>query len=1140
MKDIGRARLEKLKLRIMVGIALVLVLVEGFAFLVMGVPLVRCALEWLFALSVGLVVVHVGFRYALHVQDRIAGQARRLSALNAITLAVNSCPDLETTLKEALDKALEVLGFERGLIYLCDTQGEQLRIAAQCGFAPDSMAPAEEAAIGDNLSAQVVQTGQPFVGDDPAALPAVCGEMAEAQGTASVVIIPLVARGRVLGTMNLVGAAGRFSGSEDMELLSSIGRQIGLAVENARLHEETQEATHDLSWLRKAMVMVSSSLNTEAILTGVADGMAEAIGADRCVIAVWDVERGVVTSAAEHVSSERVDRLDPRPATGKPRSLHDIPVMAHLMDRPQPLVVDADHPPPDEAVGAWLRASGWAAVLAVPMIARRAIVGVAELYDVRPERRFTARQVELGQAMANQAAMSVENARLYESAIRRLSEMETLHEVGKELTSLVALPQLLQAIVDSAVATIAAAEASTIHLVDKRQGRLMPRAVSNRQLVVAEKGGMPLGQGVAGLACKEKRTIHVPDVTRDPHFITLDTDTSFRSLLVAPLIMGNECLGTISLHSNEPGAFTPDDERLLATLASQAAIALENAQLYEKVAAGMKEARALDRVSNTLMRSLNLEQLLENIPKVLRGAFGYSHSAILLLDEDTGEFQVKATRGYLQAGREGERINLSQKGIVEWVVAHKSPLNVPDVTKDEWYVGEVEGTRSEIAVPMLVGERVVGVLDVQSPEVNAFGEGDLRVLSAVAAQAAIAIERARFFREARRRSREQVILFQASATVLSTLHINEVLHEVAKQMALAVDATSARVCQWDEEKRTVTVIAEYITPHALQKKQVSTLGAVYPVKDYGIFQVLQDRRPLTASLTDPDISGEVRAQLEELGGNTVLYLPLAVKERLIGYVEVWERRRKRHFVQDEINLCQAISNQAAIAIENARLYEQALQDAETKAMLLHEVNHRVGNNLTALIGLLYAERNHAGVKEDAVYQAIMKDLINRVQGLATVHSLLSVSKWKPLLLSELARQIIHAVLRTLPRDKWVSVDVNPSPVRVTPKQAHDLALVINELATNTVKHVLRVQDTARITTHITLDDDTVLFEFRDDGPGYPEEVLRLECHNVGFDLIQTLVRNGLRGRLALHNDHGGVAVIRFEAQAAPDEIGSLV
>jgi len=264
---------------------------------------------------------------------------------------------------------------------------------------------------------------------------------------------------------------------------------------------------------------------------------------------------------------------------------------------------------------------------------------------------------------------------------------------------------------------------------------------------------------------------------------------------------------------------------------------------------------------------------------------------------------------------------------------------------------------------------------------------------------------------------------------------------------------------------------------------------------------------------------------------SILGVPLRVKEDVIGVLQVVDTEVDR-FSPTDLTLLEPLAASAAIAIENAQLYEQARQDAETRAVLLREINHRVKNNLTAIIGLLYAERRHAGVENRRTYQAIMKDLVNRVQGLATVHSLLSASEWAPLRLGELAAQIIHSSLKALPRDKRVSVEVTLSPVRVTPRQAHDLALVINELATNTVKHALQERDTGRITVRIALEDDTVLFEFRDDGPGYPEEVLQLERYIVGFNLIRTLVRDGLRGKLTLHNDHGAVSIIRFETQEA--------
>jgi len=307
------------------------------------------------------------------------------------------------------------------------------------------------------------------------------------------------------------------------------------------------------------------------------------------------------------------------------------------------------------------------------------------------------------------------------------------------------------------------------------------------------------------------------------------------------------------------------------------------------------------------------------------------------------------------------------------------------------------------------------------------------------------------------------------------------------------------------------------------------------VTGYGTDEIVGNPKSMELLVPDPKYRASILEQLQTLGHNyrdwelevrckngetrTIAWSNISRYQPIPGWwswgvgVDITERKRAEEELQ--------------------RLYEQAQRDAETKATLLNEVNHRVKNNLLAIVGFLYAERRYAETTDQAAYRAITQSLMNRVNGLSTVHGLLSASEWAPLLLSDLAGQVVRSSLQMLPRHKGVSVEVTPSPLRVTPDQAHSLALVINELATNTVKHALQERDTGRIIVRIALEDedDTVRFEFRDDGPGYLEDVLQLERYSVGFDLIQNMVRKDLRGELSLHNDDGAVAEIRFKAQA---------
>ncbi len=381
------------------------------------------------------------------------------------------------------------------------------------------------------------------------------------------------------------------------------------------------------------------------------------------------------------------------------------------------------------------------------------------------------------------------------------------------------------------------------------------------------------------------------------------------------------------------------------------------------------------------------------------------------------------------------------------------------------------------------------------------------------------------------RNRELALLNRASQVFISTLDLDQVLTTVLEEVRHLLDVVvcSVWLVDLDTNELVCRQVADPQSEGVRGWRLALGQGLAGWVARHG------------QSLNVPDAQADKRhfrgIQQTGLEMRSILSIPLRVKEEVVGVLQVVDTKVNR-FSTTDLTLLESLAATAAIAIENARLYEQARRDAETKSILLREVNHRVKNNLATIIGLLYAERRHAKIENRSTYQTTMKDLINRVQGLAAVHDLLSASQWSPLSLSKLTSRIIYAALQGLPYDKRMSVEVSPSPVRVTPKQANSLALVINELATNTVKYALSTGDTGQITVRITDDDEgtsppqggesIIIFEFRDDGPGYPEKVLQLERYNVGLYLIQAIVRGDLHGELMLHNDHGAVTRIRFK------------
>lgn len=441
-------------------------------------------------------------------------------------------------------------------------------------------------------------------------------------------------------------------------------------------------------------------------------------------------------------------------------------------------------------------------LLCVPLKTKHKVLGVISLADKKSGQIFTAADEELLTTLAAQAAIAIENALLYEMTARaltqRVEELSTTAEIVHELAAAsLDLERVIDLMLDKAMQATGA-DYGVVALYDEEKGGLLLLSQRGYPPGILESyryEPWPVEQGIVGRVVKTRRVALVPDVSQDPDYV--ETADRVRSQLAVPIIREGEVVGVVSLESSELAGFSERDAGFVGHLAGHAAIAIENARLYENITERMREAMALYRVSTKLMRSLNVDQLLEEILKVLEKFFGYLSCAVLLVDEASGELYIKASRGYPREVVERTRIKISKEGITGWVAAHKMPLNVPDVAKDPRYAEGVRGTRSEMAVPMLSGDKVIGVLDAQSPKINAFNEDDLRILSSVAAQATVAIEKAWLFEqvaEGRNKlqailnsTRDGILMLDTTGQVVMVNPMTERLWNLEKTEAIGLD-----------------------------------------------------------------------------------------------------------------------------------------------------------------------------------------------------------------------------------------------------------------------------------------------------------------------------------------------------------------
>ncbi len=221
---------------------------------------------------------------------------------------------------------------------------------------------------------------------------------------------------------------------------------------------------------------------------------------------------------------------------------------------------------------------------------------------------------------------------------------------------------------------------------------------------------------------------------------------------------------------------------------------------------------------------------------------------------------------------------------------------------------------------------------------------------------------------------------------------------------------------------------------------------------------------------------------------------------------------------------------------HAALLERTRQEAETKSILLQEVNHRVKNNLTGILGMVDMELQ-ASLKSGSPLCSSFEDLKNRIYSLATVHELLSASEWAPLRLDNLASELIRNTLAGSVTGRHVRLSVvGRERIMVVPTVATALAVILAELTTNSLKYAFRKHGQGHLTLRIRPTGDAwnrVCMTFQDDGPGFPPEVLNGTESNVGLRLIRLNVKNLLRGEVELDNQRGAKVTLTFQPMPLP-------
>ncbi len=285
-------------------------------------------------------------------------------------------------------------------------------------------------------------------------------------------------------------------------------------------------------------------------------------------------------------------------------------------------------------------------------------------------------------------------------------------------------------------------EVFAILLLNEKTQELRVRFQVGHPPEVAERIRIKVGQGVTGQAVQRRETVLVNDVAAEQNFI--NSAPGVRSELAAPLIAKNKVIGVIDVEAAQPGAFTEEHKHLLTLFASRIAVGIENARLYTRVSRQARQLTLLTEISRELTSILNVDELLKRIAELVTRIIDYQMFSILLLDASGSLLQHRFSLRFNESVQLKHEIPLGV-GLVGYAAQHKQAVLVPDVSKDPRYIKANPETRSELCIPLIYKDNVIGVLDIEHTRRGYFTEDHVRTMTTLAAQVAIAIENATLY-----------------------------------------------------------------------------------------------------------------------------------------------------------------------------------------------------------------------------------------------------------------------------------------------------------------------------------------------------------------------------------------------------------
>ncbi|HLA08919.1 MAG TPA: GAF domain-containing protein, partial [Anaerolineales bacterium] len=803
----------------------------------------------------------------------------------------------------------------------------------------------------------------------------------ESEDIQSYLGVPIMVGDKVLGVVDVQSIRRSAFDENNLHLLQTLSSNVGVAIENARLFNETQRLlseTEQRAAELSAISTVSQALVGETELDNmiqlIGSQMREIFRADIVYVALLDRQTNLIHFPYQVGESFTTLNLGEG-------------LTSRIIQTGEPLLINKNVEERRRELGATFVGREALSYLGVPIQSGGDTIGVVSVQSTTKEGLFTEDSLRLLSTIAANIGIGIERVKLF-------SELQTRNrEITESLEQQTATSEILRVIAESPTDVQPVLEVITKHAYRLCEGnncgvyRLsdgiisIPAAEGFTQEALEESRRsypQPFDQatGISAMAMRERRTIHFPDAWNDPRVPEISRRymkaMGDQSLLFVPMLREGEAIGAIGIGKHDPMPFTDKQIALLQTFASQAVIAIENVRLFTETQRLLKETeqraaelQIINSVQEGLASKLEVQAIYDLVGDKIRDIFHAQGTAIFLFDHET---EVAHTP-YCFLGERFPADSAPFSPIANRIIGTTQPIKFG--TNEEYL--SLGGSKildggkhheSGMYVPLMIGKTVKGMIGISNLEKeNAYGDTDLRLLQTLANSMSVALENARLFDETQRllketeqRAAELSILNSVGEAMGQSLDVKTVTHIVGEKVRDIFKAEIVDINLLDPQtnmihtlynfcKREIDVtdepplqLGEGLTSHVVLRRQPLLLFTAQEMNKYS---------PATYAGWMPEMEDS----------ESYMGVPIIVGDKVLGVVDV-QSFRPNAFNEDNVRLLSTLASNMGVAIENARLLDEAqiakaaAEDAnEAKSSFLATMSHEIRTPMNAVIGM---------------------------------------------------------------------------------------------------------------------------------------------------------------------------------------------